>query len=61
MLREIVVQGEDEFLIELVAIANRPALWVAGLAGLPLRSRWFGTGHGRFTVLAFRYTERWFK
>jgi hypothetical protein len=34
---EIVVQSQDEPLIELVAAANRAALWVAGLARLPLR------------------------
>jgi hypothetical protein len=45
MLREVVVQRENELLIELVAAADRPAHWVAGLAGLPLRSRWFGAGH----------------
>jgi len=45
VFREIVVQSQDEFLIELVAAADRPALGVTGLAGLPLRSRWFGTGH----------------
>jgi len=42
VLREIVVQGQDEFLIELVAAANRPAagsLWRKSSAqpGLPIR------------------------
>jgi len=50
VLREIVVQSQDEFLIELVAAADRPALGVAGLAGLPLRSRWFRTGHSRLPL-----------
>ena len=54
VLREIVVQSEDEFLIQLVAAADRPARWVAGLAGLPLRSRWFGTGHAFTLVPVYR-------
>ena len=35
VLHEVVVQGEDEFLVELVAIANRTASRVAGLTWLP--------------------------
>ena len=35
VLHEVVVQGEDEFLVQLVAIANRAASRVTGLARLP--------------------------
>jgi len=35
VLHEIVMQGEDEFLVELVAIANRTASRVTGLTRLP--------------------------
>ena len=37
VLHEIVVQGEDEFLVELIAVANWTASRVAGLTWLP---RW---------------------
>ena len=35
VLHEVVVQGEDEFLVELVAVANRTASRIAGLTRLP--------------------------
>jgi hypothetical protein len=35
VLHEVVVQGEDEFLIQLVAIANRTASRITGLTRLP--------------------------
>ena len=35
VLHEVVVQGEDEFLVELVAIANRTARRITGLTRLP--------------------------
>ena len=35
MLHEVVVQGEDELLVELVAVANRTASRVPGLTRLP--------------------------
>src|SRR5262249_16559368 len=54
VLREIVVQGQDEFLIELVAAADRPALGVAGLGGLPLWGRWVWAGHSRLSRSAIR-------
>ena len=35
VLHEVVVQGENEFLVELVAIANRAASRITGLTWLP--------------------------
>jgi len=54
VLREVVVQGEDEFLIELIAAAYGAALWIAGLAWTPLLSRWFGAGHALTLVPVYR-------
>jgi hypothetical protein len=48
VFHEVVVQSQDEFLIELVAIADRSARRVPGLAGLPGR-HWRFARHQRIS------------